>query len=76
MLSGSSAAEARLSRIAPEAAGEIHHVVREAFVYGFDGVMILCLIVSIVGALGALLVSETASQSDRGDEGEPENPRQ
>ncbi|WP_101296502.1 MFS transporter [Halegenticoccus soli] len=67
LLSGSEAAEAELSRLAPEVAGQIDQVVREAFVFAFDGAMLLCALVSVIGVLGALLVAESAAQSDQTD---------
>ncbi|WP_440763949.1 MFS transporter [Natronorubrum sp. DTA7] len=77
LLSGSSAAEAKLRELAPGAAGEVEHVVREAFVYGFDGAMILCAVVAVVGIAGALLVTDDASQSEGADgDGDGDTPPQ
>lgn len=67
LLSGSSAAEAKISQFAPTAAGEIDQVVREAFVYGFDGTMLLCAVVSVAGVLGALLVVDSEPEADPSD---------
>ncbi|WP_129117054.1 MFS transporter [Halegenticoccus tardaugens] len=67
LLSGSDAAEAKLGRLAPEAAGQVDQVVREAFLFAFDGAMLLCVVVSVAGVLGALLVRESATGSNRSD---------
>src|ERR687885_1180970 len=45
LLSGSEVAEAELARFAPGLAGQIERVVSEAFVYAFDGAMLLCMVV-------------------------------
>jgi len=57
LLSGSAAAEDKLSHLAPTVAGQVDRVVREAFVHAFDGAMILCLAVSLAGVLAAFLVA-------------------
>ncbi|WP_247002266.1 MFS transporter [Halosolutus gelatinilyticus] len=67
LLSGSSAAEAKVRQLSPEVAGQVEEIVREAFVYGFDGAMVLCAIVAIVGIAGALLVAEDDPESERSD---------
>jgi EmrB/QacA subfamily drug resistance transporter len=56
LLSGSDAAEDKLSQLTPTVAEQIDRVVRDAFVYAFDGAMLLCMAVSLVGVLAALLV--------------------
>jgi hypothetical protein len=56
LLSGSDAAEDKLSHLTPTVAEQIDRVVRDAFVYAFDGAMLLCMAVSLVGVLAALLV--------------------
>ena len=45
LLSGSEVAEAELARFAPGLAGQIERVVSEAFVYAFDGAILLCMVV-------------------------------
>ena len=45
LLSGSEAAEVELTRLAPDTAGQIERVVNEAFVYAFDGAILLCMVV-------------------------------
>ena len=65
LLSGSEAAEATLSRIAPGVAGQIERVVREAFVYALDGAMLLCMLVSVAGALASFLVNRRVSRPKR-----------
>lgn len=68
LLSGSEAAEARLSQLTPEVAEQIEEVVREAFVYAFDGAMLLCMAVSIVGVLASFLIARgdpEPKQTDR-----------
>src|SRR3712207_6703886 len=57
LLSGSGAAEDKLARLAPSVADQVDRVVREAFVHAFDGAMLLCMAVSLAGALAALLVA-------------------
>ena len=54
LLSGSDAAEDKLSQLAPSVAEGLERVVREAFVYALDGTMLLCMAVSLMGALAAL----------------------
>jgi hypothetical protein len=39
-------------------------VIREAFVYALDGTMLLCMAVSLMGALAALLVNERTASSE------------
>jgi EmrB/QacA subfamily drug resistance transporter len=62
LLSGSAAAENKLSRLAPGVADEVDRVVRDAFVHAFDGAMVLCLAVSLVGILAAFLVASKTPQ--------------
>jgi hypothetical protein len=57
LLSGSEAAEEKLTRIAPGVARQIEQVVREAFVYAFDGARLLCMAVSVAGVLAPVLVA-------------------
>ncbi|MDQ3911436.1 MAG: MFS transporter, partial [Actinomycetota bacterium] len=57
LLSGSEAAENKLSQIAPEVVGQIDRVVREAFVSALDGAMLLCMVASVVGVLASFLVA-------------------
>ncbi|HSK83954.1 MAG TPA: MFS transporter [Rubrobacter sp.] len=66
LLSGSAAAEEKLTRIAPDVARQIEQVVREAFVYAFDGAMLLCMVVSVAGVLAALLVASKTPQRTAG----------
>lgn len=61
LLSGSEAAQAKLAGLNPEAAGQIERIVREAFVYAFDGAMLLCMAVLIVGVLASFLVPGRAA---------------
>ncbi|MGF1470909.1 MAG: MFS transporter [Rubrobacteraceae bacterium] len=63
LLSGSEAAEAELTRLAPEVAGQVERIVREAFLYGFDGAMLLCVVVSMVGLLAAFLIDGRVSRA-------------
>jgi len=62
LLSGSEAAEEKLTRIAPGVARQIEQVVREAFVYAFDGARLLCMAVSVAGVLAAVLVASKTPQ--------------
>ncbi|MGF1470910.1 MAG: MFS transporter [Rubrobacteraceae bacterium] len=63
LLSGSEAAEVELRRLAPETAGQVERMVRTAFDYAFDGAMLLCIAVSLVGLLAAFLIAETTSRT-------------
>jgi EmrB/QacA subfamily drug resistance transporter len=63
LLSGSEAAEVDLARLAPDIAEQIERVVSEAFVYAFDGAMLLCMLVSIVGVLASFLSAGGAPRS-------------
>ena len=65
LLSGSAAAEQKLSQLAPSAAEGIERVVREAFVHALDGAMLLCMVVSIAGVLASFLVAGKAPQAQR-----------
>jgi hypothetical protein len=58
LLSGSVDAQAKLAALVPEAAHQMEGIVHGAFVHGLDGVMVLCLVLSLVGVASALLVSE------------------
>jgi EmrB/QacA subfamily drug resistance transporter len=62
LLSGSAAAEDKLSSLAPGVADHVDRVVREAFVHAFDGAMVLCLAVSLAGVLAAFLVAGKSPQ--------------
>jgi hypothetical protein len=62
LLSGSEVAEAELARLAPSVAEQIEHIVSEAFVYAFDGAMLLCMLVSIVGVLASFLAAGAPSR--------------
>jgi hypothetical protein len=64
-LSGSEAAEAKLTQLVPSVANEIERVVREAFVYALDGAMLLCALVAIVGVLASLLVAKGTQTSEK-----------
>ena len=66
LLSGSGAAKKELARLAPSVAEQVDRVVREAFVYAFDGAMLLCMAISLVGALTALLVAGKTPQHAAG----------
>ncbi len=72
LLSGSGAAKDKLARLAPSVAEQVDRVVREAFVYAFDGAMLLCMAISLVGALTALLVAGKTPQHAAGPA--PESP--
>ncbi|MDP8947866.1 MAG: MFS transporter [Actinomycetota bacterium] len=72
LLSGSGAAKEKLARLAPSVAEQVDRVVREAFVYAFDGAMLLCMAISLVGALTALLVAGKTPQHAAGPT--PESP--
>lgn len=65
LLSGSDAAEDKISQLAPSVAEGVERVVREAFVYALDGTMLLCMAVSVMGALAAFLVSERTASSEQ-----------
>ena len=67
LLSGSEVAEAELARLAPSVAEQIEHIVSEAFVYAFDGAMLLCMLVSIVGVLASSLAAGGASRPKGSD---------
>jgi hypothetical protein len=54
LLSGSVDAQTRLAALKPEAAHQVEAIVRGAFVYGLKSAMILCLAMSLLGALSAL----------------------
>jgi hypothetical protein len=60
LLSGSEVAE-----LTPAVADEVERVVREAFVYAFDGAMLLCMAMSVAGVLAALLVVGKRTQPQR-----------
>jgi hypothetical protein len=62
LLSGSEAAERKVAELAPAVAGEVERVVREAFVYAFDGAMVLCALVSVAGIVASFLVAGGAPQ--------------
>src|SRR5215210_460813 len=57
LLSGSEAAERKVAELAPALADQVERVVREAFVYAFDGAMVLCTLVSVAGLIGSFLVA-------------------
>src|SRR5215211_1282359 len=65
LLSGSEAAEKKAAELAPGVADQVERVVREAFVYAFDGAMLLCMAVSVDGVLSALLVASKIPQPQR-----------
>src|ERR687886_15088 len=67
LLSGSEVAEAELAPLAPSVAEQIERVVSEAFVYAFDGAMLLCMLVSIVGVLASSLAAGGASRPKGSD---------
>ena len=56
LLSGSVTAQAKLAALAPSAAREVQRIVLDSFVHALNGVMILCLVLSILGIGSALLV--------------------
>jgi EmrB/QacA subfamily drug resistance transporter len=74
LLSGSAAAEAKLSRLAPGVADQVDRLVRVAFVHAFDGAMVLCLAVSLAGVLAALLVAGKTPQRQHALDPAPESP--
>jgi EmrB/QacA subfamily drug resistance transporter len=74
LLSGSDAAEDKLAQLAPSVAGQVERVVREAFVHAFDGAMLLCMAVSLVGVLAAFLVAGKAPQPQHTVGPTPESP--
>ena len=65
LLSGSVDAQAKLAALVPEAAHQVEGIVRSAFVHGLDGVMVLCLVLSLVGVASALLVSEKKADQNK-----------
>jgi hypothetical protein len=65
LLSGSEAAQEKLARIAPGVARQIEEVVRKAFVYAFDGAMLLCMAMTVAGVLAAFLVASKTSHPQR-----------
>jgi hypothetical protein len=75
LLSGSDAAENKLTRIAPNVADEIERLVREAFVHAFDGAMLLCVAVSLVGVIAAFLVAGRGPRPQRTADPTLENAR-
>lgn len=74
LLSGSAAAEQRLSRFAPAATQSIERVVREAFVHALDGAMLLCMFVSVAGVLASFLVAGKAARPQQSPTPAPESP--
>jgi predicted MFS family arabinose efflux permease len=74
LLSGSNAAENKFTRIAPNVADQIERLVREAFVHAFDGAMLLCMAVSLVGILAALLVAGKTPRTHHTVGPTPESP--
>ena len=62
LLSGSEAAERRVAELGPAVADEVERVVREAFVYAFDGAMVLCALVSVAGLIASFLVARGTPQ--------------
>jgi hypothetical protein len=74
LLSGSEAAEEKLTRIAAGVARQIEQVVREAFVCAFDGAMLLCMAVSVAGVAAALLVASKSPRPQRTAGPTPESP--
>jgi hypothetical protein len=65
LLSGSEAAEEKLTRIVPAVARQIEQVVREALVYAYDGAMLLYIAVSVAGVLAVFLVASKTPQPQR-----------
>jgi EmrB/QacA subfamily drug resistance transporter len=63
LLSGSEAAERKVAELAPAVADQVEQVVREAFVYAFDGAMVLCALVSVAGIMASFLVAGSAPQN-------------
>jgi EmrB/QacA subfamily drug resistance transporter len=74
LLSGSDAAEDKLAHLAPNVAEQVDRVVREAFVHAFDGAMLLCMAVSLVGVLAAFLVAGKSPQPQHTAGPTPESP--
>lgn len=67
LLSGSEAAEATLVRLEPPLSAEqAASFVREAFVYALDWAMLLCVVVSAMGFLAALLAPGGAPRRRKG----------
>jgi hypothetical protein len=62
-LLGSEAAERKVAELAPAVADQVEQVVREAFVYAFDGAMVLCTLVSVAGIMASFLVAGSAPQN-------------
>ncbi len=58
LLSGSIGAQTKLAALVPSAANAVENIVHGSFVHALDGVMILCLLMSLLGVGSALLVSE------------------
>ena len=67
LLSGSESAEEKLRGLVPEVAEQVELVVREAFTFAFDGAMLLCTVLSILGVLAAFLVAGTTSGTKRAE---------
>jgi hypothetical protein len=63
LLSGSEAAETKARQLAPAVADQVERVVREAFVYAFDGAMMLCTLVAMAGVLASFLVARGAPRN-------------
>jgi len=74
LLLGSEAAQNKLARIAPNVAHQMEQLVREAFVYAFDGAMLLCMAVSVAGVVAALLVASKSPRPQRTAGPTPESP--
>ena len=57
-------AERKVAELTPAVADEVERV-REAFVYAFDGAMLLCMAMSVASVLAALLVVGKRTQPQR-----------
>ncbi len=58
-------AERKVAELTPAVADEVERVVRGAFVYAFDGAMLLCMAMSVASVLAALLVVGKRTQPQR-----------
>ena len=63
LLSGSEAAETKVLKLAPAVADQVELVVREAFVYAFDGAMVLSALVAVAGVMASFLVARGVPQN-------------
>jgi EmrB/QacA subfamily drug resistance transporter len=66
LLSGSTAAQARLQTLAPAAANQIERIINAAFMDGFHAAMALCFAIAFVGLCAALLMPGRPARAPAG----------